>query len=123
MSSASSCSRDDCAEDMQQNRIRRLLWLSACREPGRAARSVSFAPPEESFRNRDLHSNELTAEGLRPAIEDAAVPRCALEVEMAESACARPVLAEIRFGHHAPLATGALDIHVQLEALQGSPVS
>jgi chorismate lyase/3-hydroxybenzoate synthase len=70
-----------------------------------------------------LHSNELTAEGLRPAIEDAAVPRCALEVEMAASACARPVLAEIRFGHRAPLAAGALDIHVQLEVLQGSPVS
>jgi chorismate lyase/3-hydroxybenzoate synthase len=71
-----------------------------------------------------LHANELTAEALRLAIEDAAASRRGLEVEVAASACTRPVLAQIRFGHLAPTASaGALDIHVQLEPLRGSPVS
>ena len=90
-----------------------------------ARREVYHSRPKKNpSRNRDLHANELTAEAPHPAIDEAAASRRGLEVEVAASTVGRPVLAQIRFGHRAaPAAQGALDIQVQLEPLQGSPVS
>lgn len=94
----------------------------------RGAKCIIRAPRRIPSRNRDLHANELTAAAPGPtAPPDASARARGLRIQLGppgpRAAQDEHVLAHVRFGRGTEALDGVLDIHVQLDALQGSPVS